>query len=141
MSKDFLDYYSDNLSFIRKSGAEFAKEYPKIASRLDISSLECQDPFIERLLEGTAFLSARVEKKLDDGSYRFLETLLSSLAPDVLSQIPSACVIKAQDGVSDSLNIIQRNTEFVKDGSVLGTTVKFESVFNTTLNTCVLDKA
>ena len=67
--------------------------------------------------------------------------MLSSLAPDVLSQIPSACVIKAQDGVSDSLNIIQRNTEFVKDGSVLGTTVKFESVFNTTLNTCVLDKA
>lgn len=141
MSKDFLDYYSDNLSFIRKSGAEFAKEYPKIASRLDISSLECQDPFIERLLEGTAFLSARVEKKLDDGSYRFLETLLSSLSPDVLSQIPSACVIKAQDGVSDALNIIQRNTEFVKDGSVLGTAVKFESVFNTTLNTCVLDKA
>lgn len=141
MSKDFLEYYSDNLSFIRKSGAEFAKEYPKIASRLDISSLECQDPFIERLLEGTAFLSARVEKKLDDGSYRFLETLLSSLSPDVLSQIPSACVIKAQDGVSDALNIIQRNTEFVKDGSVLGTAVKFESVFNTTLNTCVLDKA
>lgn len=78
MSKDFLDYYSDNLSFIRKLGAEFAREYPKIASRLDLSSLECQDPFIERLLEGTAFLSARVEKKLDDGSYRFLENLLSS---------------------------------------------------------------
>ena len=70
MSKDFLDYYSDNLSFIRKLGAEFAREYPKIASRLDLSSLECQDPFIERLLEGTAFLSARVEKKLDDGSYK-----------------------------------------------------------------------
>ena len=141
MSKDFLDYYSDNLSFIRKSGAEFAREYPKIASRLDLSSLECQDPFIERLLEGTAFLSARVEKKLDDGSYRFLETLLSSLSPDVLSQIPSSCVIKASDGVSDSLMMVPKNTEFVKDGSVLGTSVKFESVFNTTLNTCVLDKA
>ena len=141
MSKDFLDYYSDNLSFIRKSGAEFAREYPKIASRLDLSSLECQDPFIERLLEGTAFLSARVEKKLDDGSYRFLETLLSSLSPDVLSQIPSSCIIKASDGASDSLMMVPKNTEFVKDGSVLGTSVKFESVFNTTLNTCVLDKA
>ena len=141
MSKDFLDYYSDNLSFIRKLGAEFAREYPKIASRLDLSSLECQDPFIERLLEGTAFLSARVEKKLDDGSYRFLENLLSSLSPDVLSQIPSSCVIKASDRVSDSLTMIPKNTEFVKDGSVLGTRVKFESVFNTTLNTCALDKA
>lgn len=141
MSKDFLDYYSDNLSFIRKSGAEFAREYPKIASRLDLNSLECQDPFIERLLEGTAFLSARVEKKLDDGSYRFLENLLSSLSPDVLSQIPSSCVIKASDRVSDSLTMIPKNTEFVKDGSVLGTRVKFESVFNTTLNTCALDKA
>lgn len=141
MSKDFLDYYSDNLSFIRKLGAEFAREYPKIASRLDLSSLECQDPFIERLLEGTAFLSARVEKKLDDGSYRFLENLLSSLSPDVLSQIPSSCVIKVSDRVSDSLTMIPKNTEFVKDGSVLGTRVKFESVFNTTLNTCALDKA
>ena len=69
MAKEFLDYYSSNLSFLRKSSAEFASEFPKIASRLDISGLECLDPFVERLLEGTAFLSARVEKKLDDGYY------------------------------------------------------------------------
>ena len=89
MKKDFLDYYSDNLAFIRKLGVEFSKEFPKIANRLDLNALECQDPFIERLLEGTAFLSARVEKKLDDGYDRLLSALILAICPDILSPIPS----------------------------------------------------
>ncbi|MGN1281795.1 MAG: type VI secretion system baseplate subunit TssF [Succinivibrio sp.] len=141
MSKDFLDYYSDNLSFIRKLGAEFAKEYPKIASRLDINSLECQDPFIERLLEGTAFLSARVEKKLDDGNDRFLESIILSLAPDVLSPIPSVCILKGSDTqITDSSYILPRGSEFFKDSPVFETVVRFETVFNTTLSPLKISK-
>ena len=52
MKKDFFAYYSDNLAYIRKIGQEFAREFPKTASHLDLSSIECQDPFVERLLEG-----------------------------------------------------------------------------------------
>lgn len=134
MSKDFLEYYSDNLSFIRKLGAEFAKEYPKIASRLDINSLECQDPFIERLLEGTAFLSARVEKKLDDGNDRFLESVILSLAPDVLSPIPSVCILKGTDiQLLDAVYELPRGSVFYKDTPVFDTVLNFETVFNTTL--------
>ncbi len=59
---DFLDYYRENLGYLRTLGAEFAAEFPKIAARLDLSAFECQDPYVERLLEGTAFLAARVEK-------------------------------------------------------------------------------
>ncbi|MGN0902165.1 MAG: type VI secretion system baseplate subunit TssF, partial [Succinivibrio sp.] len=141
MSRDFLDYYSDNLSFIRKLGAEYAKEYPKIAARLDISSLECQDPFIERLLEGTAFLSARVEKKLDDGNDRFLESVLLSLAPDVLSPIPSSLVLRNDDSkLSETSYILPRGSLFRKDVPVLGTTLKFESVFNTIISSQRISK-
>ena len=48
-------------------GAEFAKEFPKIAGRLGgLDEFQpCQDPFVERLLEGFAFLAARVQLKLN----------------------------------------------------------------------------
>jgi len=47
---------------------------------------------VERLLEGAAFLAARVEKKFDDGAPRLLESFLASAAPQVLSPLASFCV-------------------------------------------------
>jgi type VI secretion system VasI/ImpG family protein len=91
---DLLDYYRDNLVYIRALAAEFAGEFPKIAGRLSLSEFECQDPYIERLLEGTAFLSARVEKKLDEGYKPFLESVLNSIAPASLYPIPSGAVLE-----------------------------------------------
>ena len=60
MDKAFLDYYRENLAHLRESSGEFAAEFPKIAARLELTAENCQDPFVERLLEGTAFLAARV---------------------------------------------------------------------------------
>jgi type VI secretion system VasI/ImpG family protein len=91
---EFLDYYRDNLSYIRNLAAEFAADFPKIAGRLGLGEFECEDPYIERLLEGTAFLSARVEKKLDEGYYRLLESVLNSLAPSALYPIPAGAVLE-----------------------------------------------
>ncbi|MDR2500382.1 MAG: type VI secretion system baseplate subunit TssF [Treponema sp.] len=98
---DLLDYYRDNLNYIRNLSAEFAAEFPKIARRLLISDLDCQDPYIERLLEGTAFLAARVEKKLDEGYYPFLESVLNSVAPDALYPVPSGAVLEAAANMDD----------------------------------------
>ncbi|MDR3334944.1 MAG: type VI secretion system baseplate subunit TssF [Treponema sp.] len=91
---DLLDYYRDNLQYIRALADEFAAEFPKIAGRLSLSGFECQDPYIERLLEGTAFLSAKVEKKLDEGYQHFLESMLNSMAPSALYPIPSGAVLE-----------------------------------------------
>jgi len=91
---DFLDYYRNNLAYLRGLAVEFAAEFPKIAERLDIQEFECQDPYVERLLEGTAFLSARVEKKLDESYVRLLESVLNSLAPGVTAPIPSGAVLE-----------------------------------------------
>ena len=35
-------------------------EFPKIAARLGLANTEVSDPYVERLLEGFAFLTARV---------------------------------------------------------------------------------
>ncbi|MDR0386442.1 MAG: type VI secretion system baseplate subunit TssF [Treponema sp.] len=97
---DFLDYYRDNLGYIRGLAAEFASEFPKIAGRLSLSEFDCQDPYVERLLEGTAFLAARVEKKLDESYGRLLETILGSLAPDALYPVPSGAVLQLEPDYS-----------------------------------------
>ena len=66
MDPRFVDYYNQELLFIRESAAEFAREFPKIAGRLAIDGAtvnECGDPYVERLLEGFAFMAARVQLK------------------------------------------------------------------------------
>ena len=65
MNKSLLDYYQENLEYLRDQASDFAREFPKIAARLEITENECADPYVERLLEGAAFLASRVERKLD----------------------------------------------------------------------------
>jgi type VI secretion system protein ImpG len=60
MREDLLAYYESELTFLRQLGGEFARKYPKIASRLVLEPDRCEDPHTERLLEGFAFLAARV---------------------------------------------------------------------------------
>lgn len=42
--------YQDELIHLREMGREFAREHPKIASRLGMEALEVADPYVERLL-------------------------------------------------------------------------------------------
>ncbi len=93
MSGTLFDYYRANLNYLRALGGEFAAEYPKVAARLDLGSFECSDPFVERLLEGCAFLAARVEKRLDEGFPRMLEAVLGAVAPHVLEPVASSAVL------------------------------------------------
>ena len=65
MDPRLLRLYSDELTHLRERGAEFAREFPKIASRLSMDGVEVTDPYVERLLEGFAFLTARIQLKLD----------------------------------------------------------------------------
>ena len=65
MDPRLLRYYNRELQHLNEMGAEFAKEFPKIAGRLGMESLPVADPYVERLIEGFAFLAARVQLKID----------------------------------------------------------------------------
>lgn len=101
MDPRLLRYYKDELEFVREMGAEFAAEYPKIAGRLGLSGVEVADPYVERLLEGFAFLTARVQLKLDAEFPRFTEALLESLFPGYLAPLPSMAVVQVQPNGND----------------------------------------
>lgn len=97
MNKSLLDYYQENLEYLRDQASDFAREFPKIAARLEITENECADPYVERLLEGAAFLASRVERKLDESAPRLLESVLGNTVPAVFDLIPSFAVAELKD--------------------------------------------
>jgi len=96
-----LSLYNRELQYIRELGSEFAKDFPKIAGRLGIEDLECADPYVERLLEGFAFLSARVHLKLEAEFPRFTQHLLETVYPHYLAPVPSMAVVKFQPDLTE----------------------------------------
>jgi len=92
MDTRLLKHLEDELVYIREMGAEFAQSYPKIASRLGLEGIECLDPYVERLLEGFAFLSARVQLELEQQYPVFTQHLLEIVYPHYLSPIPAMVV-------------------------------------------------
>jgi len=89
MDPRLLRYYNQELQHLREVGVEFAREFPKIASRLAMDGLEVSDPYVERILEGVAFLAARVQIKLDAEFPRFTQRLLEIVYPNYLAPVPS----------------------------------------------------
>lgn len=94
MDPRLLDYYNRELRFVREMGAEFAEAFPKIAGRLRLEGFECADPYVERLLEGFAFLAARVQLKIDAEFPQFTQHLLEMVYPHYLSPLPSAALVQ-----------------------------------------------
>jgi type VI secretion system protein ImpG len=94
MDPRLLEYYNRELQFMRESGAEFARRYPRVAARLGLDGLECADPYVERLLEGFAFLAARVQLKLDARQPQFTQHLLDMVYPGFLAPLPAAAVVE-----------------------------------------------
>lgn len=94
MDPNLLRHYNEELTHLREVGAEFAKEFPKIAARLSLDGLEVSDPYVERLLEGFAFLTARIQLKLDAEHPRFVQHLLETVYPGFLSPVPSMMIAR-----------------------------------------------
>jgi type VI secretion system protein ImpG len=104
MDPRLLEYYNRELQFLREMGAEFATQYPRIAARLGLDGMECADPYVERLLEGVAFLTARVQLKLDARHPEFTQHLLEMVYPHFLAPVPSCAIAEfTPDFKEDSL--------------------------------------
>ena len=84
-----LDYYNRELAYVREQGAEFAASFPKVAARLGMRDFEVADPYVERLLEGFAFMSARIQLKMDAEFPRFSQRLLDLVYPGYLAPTPA----------------------------------------------------
>ena len=81
-------------------GGEFAAEFPKVASRLGLGSTEVADPYVERLLEGFAFLTARIQLKMEAEFPTFTQSLLQMVYPHYLAPTPAMAIVRFQPDAS-----------------------------------------
>ncbi len=101
MNPGLLEYYNRELSYLRELGAEFAAQYPKVAGRLGMEGTDVADPYVERLLEGFSFLTARIQMKMDAEFPRFSQRLMEVIQPNYLAPMPSMAVVQFQPGMNE----------------------------------------
>jgi len=94
VSDVLLGYYNRELEALRRLAAEFAEHHPGAARNLRLTRDAVDDPHVERLLEGVAFLGARVQHRLDDEFPELTDALLSILYPHYLAPFPSVAIAR-----------------------------------------------
>ena len=132
MDPRLMAHYEAELTFLRDMGVEFAHEFPKVAQRLDLSNTEVADPFVERMLEGFAFLTARIQLKMEAEFPTFTQSLLNMVYPHYAAPTPSMAVVEVT--ANDTLRstpagvVLPAGTEL---RSLLGTEDQTNCVFRT----------
>ncbi|MDR2678363.1 MAG: type VI secretion system baseplate subunit TssF [Zoogloeaceae bacterium] len=98
------DFYREELAALRADAVAYAKKYPALAPMLAGPG---SDPDVERVLEGAAFLCARVRDRLSRNAPRLLQNLLRWTFPQALLPLPSMAMLRfrQQDGFADALRI------------------------------------
>ena len=133
MSDALLPYYDRELNAIRRLAAQFAEAHPKIAGRLRLAADAVDDPHVARLLDGAAFLAARVHHRLDDEFPELTDALLGVLYPHYLSPVPSCSVVQFQSQ-PDLMTAFQVAPGLALDSEpVRGETCRFRTAYPTTL--------
>lgn len=87
----FNRYYQSELSALRQLGRRFSERNPALAPFLATGG---QDPDVERLLEGFAFLTGRLRQKLDDELPELTHSLMQLLWPNYMRPLPSFSILQ-----------------------------------------------
>ena len=91
--------------------------HPAVARNLSLDTVPCPDPYVERLLDGVAFLAARTRLKVDAERSRFSRSVLDVLYPDLVTPAPATAmaVLKPGQQVQTMLagHVVKRGTRLV----------------------------
>ncbi len=90
LERMFSKYYQTELTYLRELGREFAAQNPSLASPF---AERGGDPDVERLLEGFAFLTARIRERIDDALPEVIQALTGLLLPHFARTIPAVSIV------------------------------------------------
>jgi len=138
MDRVFLEYYEEELTHIRSLAAEFADMHPAVARNLSLDTVPCPDPYVERLLDGVAYLAARTRLKVDAERSRFARSILEVLYPDLLTPAPATTMAVLKPGqqvqTMNTGHVVARGTRLVSSLQPgLSTRLTFTTVQDVTL--------
>jgi len=135
-SEELLEYYTRELTYLRRMGMAFAEQYPKVAGRLELGIDQCPDPHVERLIEAFAFLTARVQYNIESEFPRFSTALLGILYPHFLNPVPSMSVARFEvdptQGKFTTGHLIPKHTPLFAQ-TEQGQTCRFRTCYPVTL--------
>lgn len=102
-------YYESELQYLREMGREFALVHPSTAGLL---AERGNDPDVERLLEGFAFLTSRIRERIDDAVPEVVHGLLQLLLPHYLRPVPATSIIQYQPALKSlrGVQTLERGT-------------------------------
>ncbi len=87
----FETYFQAERSYFRDMGRAFAEKHPALAGML---AERGTDPDVERLLEGFAFMTARLRQRIDDAAPELVETLAELLMPHLVRPTPASTIVE-----------------------------------------------
>ena len=118
-----LRYYQDEMRYLHEAGEAFARAHPDEAALLNVGSVADRDPYVERLFEGFAFLTARIRERLDDELPEYTDGLLNLLWPHLLRPVPAVSVVEFKPIVG----LVQQTTPLPRGAEVRSLPVGEES--------------
>jgi type VI secretion system protein ImpG len=125
MATNFNRYYEQELANLRSLAQDFSNANPAIAPMLSGSS---NDPDVERLLEGVAFLNGLTLQKLDDELPEIVQSLSELMFPQMLRPIPAATIMQftPKPGLRETA-VIKADTE-IASIEIEGTASTFRTI-------------
>jgi type VI secretion system protein ImpG len=121
MNDGLLAAYQRELAALRETGAAFAARHPEMAGRLHLTADICPDPHVERLIEATALLAARVQSRIDDGVPEITRSLLAATYPHLLQPVPCRAIAALSCGPDVTTGVtLARGTELLAPPQPVG---------------------
>jgi type VI secretion system protein ImpG len=128
--------FRDELNYLREAGQSFAIKHPKLAERLELSREGSADPHVERLIESFAFLTSRIQRRLDSEFPEFTSALLGLLYPNLVNPIPPMTLARivadpARGKLTAGYAIPRHTNMFAQTAD--GLTCRFQTAYPVTL--------
>lgn len=135
-SGGLLRYYLDEMAYLRRMGGAFARRYPKVAERLQLSGEQSADPQVERTIESFALLTARLEHQLDAEFPEITTALLGVLHPQLVDPVPPMAIARfdpdpAQGKITAGFRVPRGARLFARADS--GLTCRFRTCYPVTV--------
>lgn len=133
MQKELLNYYDQELKYLREMGQEFARSYPKMASWLATGQNEYPDPHVGQIVQGFALLAAKIHLQLDDDFTKTTNALLGLLYPHYLAPVPSMSIAQfVLDSEQSTSRLFEADTR-LDSPSIEGGECRFRTCYPTTV--------
>ncbi len=144
MSKDnpTLAYFDAEMRYLREAAKEYAEAFPDRAAALNLDRPGAQDPAVEQLFEGFAFLMGRLREKLDDDLPELTEGLVGLVRPQYLRMIPSLSIVEFSPDIHE-----MKTSETIRKGfevrsrpvGAQGTRCRYTTTQDLTMRALALD--